>query len=59
MQSAFRDAIMRQLSMRIGGNDTQLTVSGWNAAQDYVLYQFTREDTNGNRFCKSSTGGVR
>lgn len=45
--ASFRDAIMRQLSMQMGGSDAQLTGSGSKTAQDYVLYQFTIEDTDG------------
>lgn len=45
--SSFRDAIMRQLTMQLNGSDAQLTGSGSNTAQDYVLYRFTIEDADG------------
>lgn len=45
--TTFRDAIMRQISMQVGGSDVQLSGSGSNTAQDYVLYNFTIEDADG------------
>lgn len=45
--TSFRDAIMRQLTMQLNGSDAQLTGSGSNTAQDYVLYRFTIEDADG------------
>lgn len=45
--TSFRDAIMRQLTMQLNGSDAQMTGSGSNTAQDYVLYRFTIEDADG------------
>lgn len=45
--TSFRDAIMRQLTMQLSGSDAQLTGSGSNTAQGYVLYTFTIEDADG------------
>lgn len=45
--TSFRDAITRQLTMQLNGSDAQLTGSGSNTAQDYVLYRFTIEDADG------------
>lgn len=45
--SSFRDAITRQLTMQLNGSDAQLTGSGSNTAQNYVLYRFTIEDADG------------
>nr|WP_297274847.1 hypothetical protein [uncultured Agathobaculum sp.] len=45
--TTFRDAIMRQLTVQLGSSDVKLTGSGSNTAQDYVLYNFTIEDTDG------------
>lgn len=45
--TTFRDAIMRQISMQVGSSDVQLSGSGSNTAQDYVLYNFTIEDADG------------
>lgn len=38
---------MRQLTMQLNGSDAQMTGSGSNTAQDYVLYRFTIEDADG------------
>ena len=44
---SFREAIMRQIARQVqmsGSDDAQLTGSGSNTAQDYILYTFTIDD---------------
>lgn len=46
---SFRMAIMRQITMQIqmsGSDDAQMSGSGSNTAQDYILYTFKIEDSN-------------
>lgn len=47
---SFREAIMRQIATQVqmsGSDDAQLSGSGSNTAQGYILYTFTIEDTDG------------
>lgn len=45
--ASFRDALMQQIAMQASGNDAELSGSGSNTAQGYILYTFTIEDTDG------------
>ena len=44
---SFREAILQQLAMQLNGEDVEVTGSGSNTAQGYILYTFTIEDPDG------------